>query len=151
MNESSFLDSGGVSPKKLTAFTIVALSKYSITWVAIVSPALSCASTVDPAICGVRSKRLFSRIRELRIGSCSKTSRAAPAKRSFSSWSRRSDSNIRPPRAVLMRKEEFFIKVRVFLQTIPFVFLLRGKCRLKKSLFLKTEFRCSRVTLCSDA
>ncbi len=93
----------------LTAFWMTPRLRYSFTCSAICTPTSSCASFVDPAMCGVAITFGAASSAFSFGGSWVKTSRAAPAIWPELSACNRAASSISSPRAQFTRRTPFFI------------------------------------------
>ena len=103
-----------------------------------ITPARSCASSVDAARCGVTTTS-SSASSGPSYGSVEKTSSAAPASLPDASASASASSSISAPRAALTIRAPSFIFAIDSRLIIPRVSSVRGECRVRKSATARTR------------
>ncbi len=139
--------SGSDTSGKFTADSVEPLSEYLISLPATSRPIFSCASWVEPPMCGVRITLSNSHSGEVNgsllvAGSVGKTSMAAPARCLRASASHSAGMSTTVPRAALISSEPGFISAS---SSAPIMFLVEafsGTCRLTTSLMFNRSERC---------
>src|SRR6202167_4571196 len=134
-----------------TALRINPSARYSRTCSAIAVPTSSCASAVEPAMCGVAIRFGKPTSGEFFGGSVANVSTAAPASWPERSASARAASSINSPRAQLIRRAPFFIFAIAVASIIFSVEPLSDVCSETTSDWRKTSSTGSNSTSTSRA
>ena len=122
----------------LTAFETSSPSSAAATCWATITPARSCASSVDAARCGVTTT-LSSSSSGPEYGSAEKTSSAAPATWPERSASSSASSSTSSPRAALTMRTPGFMRANASASTEPRVSGVSGRWRVTKSASARTS------------
>ena len=139
--------SGSETSGKLTADSVEPLSEYLVSFPATSRPMFSCASSVEPPMCGVRITLSKSHSGEVKgsllvAGSVGNTSIAAPARCLVANASHSAGISTTVPRAALISSAPGFINA---ISRAPIRFLVEafsGTCKLTTSLILSRSERC---------